>query len=90
MPSLLRPVAAWIAIACMAIGSLLPLASQAAAKSSPEMAICSTSASWQSPTGAPGRTVEITYDQFQRWAREVDRNRQNVEGIMDRLRRIFR
>jgi len=55
MPSLLRPVAAWIAIACMAIGSLLPLASQAAAKSSPEMAICSTSASWQSPTGAPGQ-----------------------------------
>ena len=59
MPSLLRPVAAWIAIACMAIGSLLPMASQAAAKSSPEMAmaICSTSASWQNPTGAPGQTA---------------------------------
>jgi len=57
MPRLLRPVTAWIAIACLAIGSLLPLASMAAAKSSPEraMAICATSASWQSPTGAPGQ-----------------------------------
>lgn len=57
MLRLLRPVTAWIAIACLAIGSLLPLASMAAAKSSPEMAmaICSTSASWQSPTGAPGQ-----------------------------------
>lgn len=32
----------------------------------------------------------ITYDQFQRWAREADRERQSVEGIMARLRRIFR
>lgn len=32
----------------------------------------------------------ITYDQFRRWADEVDRERQDVEGIMDRLRRIFR
>ena len=32
----------------------------------------------------------ITYDQFRRWANEVDRERQNVEGVLDRLRRIFR
>ncbi len=56
MPRLLHPVATWIAIACLAIGSLLPLASMAAAKS-PEMAmaICSTSGSWQSPTGTPAQ-----------------------------------
>jgi len=63
MPSLLRPVATWIAIASLAIGSLLPLASLAAVKSSPNMAmaICSTStsASWQSPTGAPGQMAHV-------------------------------
>lgn len=31
----------------------------------------------------------ITYDQFRRWANEVDRERQNAETLMDRLRRIF-
>lgn len=31
----------------------------------------------------------ITYDKFRRWAREVDRNRQEVEGAMERLRRWF-
>lgn len=57
MPSFLRPVASWIAITCLAIGSLLPLASLAAVKSSPDMAmaICSTSASWQSQSGTPGQ-----------------------------------
>lgn len=32
----------------------------------------------------------ITYDQFRRWANEVDRERQNVESVMERLRRFLR
>jgi penicillin-binding protein 1B len=31
----------------------------------------------------------ITYDQFRKWADEVDRERQNVRGALDRLRKIF-
>ena len=31
----------------------------------------------------------ITLDQFRRWADEVDRERQNVQGALDRLRKIF-
>ncbi|HEX7151190.1 MAG TPA: PBP1A family penicillin-binding protein [Thermoanaerobaculia bacterium] len=31
----------------------------------------------------------ITLDKFRRWANEADRNRQQVEGILDRLRRMF-
>ncbi|HET7711210.1 MAG TPA: PBP1A family penicillin-binding protein, partial [Thermoanaerobaculia bacterium] len=31
----------------------------------------------------------ITLEQFRKWANEVDRNRQEVEKTMDRLRRIF-
>ena len=31
----------------------------------------------------------ITFDQFRKWAGEVDRERQNVEGALGRLRRIF-
>jgi penicillin-binding protein 1B len=31
----------------------------------------------------------ITFDQFRRWAEEVDRNRQQVERRLGRLRRIF-
>jgi membrane carboxypeptidase/penicillin-binding protein len=31
----------------------------------------------------------ITYDQFRKWAAEVDRDRQQVEGFVGRLRRIF-
>jgi membrane carboxypeptidase/penicillin-binding protein len=55
------------------------------------------------PTGIMGRIVRrvlfdddhfdepaaITFDQFRRWANEVDRNRQDVEGALDRLRRLF-
>ena len=55
------------------------------------------------PTGVFGRIVRrvlfdedsfdepaaITFDQFRRWANEVDRNRQEVEGWLDRMRRIF-
>lgn len=32
----------------------------------------------------------ITYDQFRRWATEVDRERQDVESFVDRLKRIFK
>ena len=32
----------------------------------------------------------ITFDQFRKWAEEADRNRQQVERRLDRLRRIFR
>ena len=31
----------------------------------------------------------ITLDKVRRWANEVDRNRQNVEGFFDRIRRLF-
>ena len=58
MPTALRSFAAWIAIACLAFGSLLPLVSLAAVKSpTPAMAICSTgvNAGWQSPGSAPGQ-----------------------------------
>lgn len=55
------------------------------------------------PTGLMGRIVRrvlfdedhfdeppaITFEQFRRWANEADRNRQQVEGALDKLRRIF-
>lgn len=55
------------------------------------------------PTGVMGRIVRrvlfdedsfdepaaITFDKFRRWANEVDRNRQDVESALDKLRRIF-
>jgi penicillin-binding protein 1B len=55
------------------------------------------------PTGIMGRIVRrvlfdeesfdepaaITFDKFRRWANEVDRNRQNMESKLDKLRRIF-
>jgi 1A family penicillin-binding protein len=31
----------------------------------------------------------ITFEQFRRWANDVDRNRQEVEGAFDKLRRLF-
>lgn len=53
------------------------------------------------PTGVFGRIVRrvlfdeeafdepaaITFDQFRRWANDVDRNRQEVEGALERMRR---
>jgi hypothetical protein len=55
------------------------------------------------PTGIMGRIVRrvlfdedhfdeppaITFEQFRRWANEVDRNRQQVESALDKLERIF-
>jgi penicillin-binding protein 1B len=55
------------------------------------------------PTGMMGRIVRrilfdeehfdeppaITFDKFRRWANDVDRNRQQVEGVLGRLRRLF-
>jgi len=31
----------------------------------------------------------ITFDQFRRWAAEVDHDRQQVEGVISRLKRVF-
>ena len=31
----------------------------------------------------------ITFDKFRRWASDVDRNRQNVEGFLERVRRLL-
>jgi 1A family penicillin-binding protein len=56
------------------------------------------------PTGIFGRVVRrvlfdedhfdepaaITFDQFRRWANEVDRNRQEVEGFFEKMERLFR
>jgi penicillin-binding protein 1B len=55
------------------------------------------------PTGIMGRLVRrilfdddhfdepaaITFDKFRRWANDADRNRQQVEGALEKLRRIF-
>ena len=55
------------------------------------------------PTGVMGRIVRrvlfdedsfdepaaITFEKFRRWANEVDRNRQGMEGALDKLRRMF-
>jgi penicillin-binding protein 1B len=55
------------------------------------------------PTGVMGRIVRrilfdeehfdeppaITFDKFRRWANDVDRNRQEVEGAWEKLKRIF-
>ena len=60
MPTALRSFAAWIAIACLAFGSLLPLASLAATKTpASAMAICSTGATWQSPGSAPNQSAHV-------------------------------
>ena len=32
----------------------------------------------------------ITFEKFRRWANEADRNRQKVEGALEKLKRIFR
>ncbi|HYH06545.1 MAG TPA: PBP1A family penicillin-binding protein [Thermoanaerobaculia bacterium] len=55
------------------------------------------------PTGVLGRIVRrvlfdedhfdeptaITYDKFRRWANEVDRNRQEMESVVEKLKRMF-
>lgn len=55
------------------------------------------------PTGIMGRIVRrvlfdeenfdeppaITFEKFRRWANDVDRNRQEVEGALEKLRRLF-
>ena len=55
------------------------------------------------PTGLMGRIVRrvlfdeehfdeppaITFDKFRRWANEVDRNRKEVEGVLEKLKRWF-
>jgi penicillin-binding protein 1B len=55
------------------------------------------------PTGIMGRIIRrvlfneehfdeppaITFEKFRRWANDVDRNRQQVEGVVDKLKRMF-
>ncbi|WP_034297957.1 hypothetical protein [Herbaspirillum sp. RV1423] len=56
MLTVFRSLAAWIAIACLAFASLLPLASLAEAKTpASAMAICSGAPSWQMPGSGSGQ-----------------------------------
>jgi penicillin-binding protein 1B len=55
------------------------------------------------PTGIMGRIIRrvlfneehfdeppaITFEKFRRWANDVDRNRQQVEGVVEKLKRMF-
>jgi penicillin-binding protein 1B len=68
-----------------------------------EVFLAGTAPTHHCPTGIIGSIVRkiffdrehfdeppaITYDQFRKWTQEVDRERQNVESALDRLRRIF-
>jgi penicillin-binding protein 1B len=68
-----------------------------------EVFLDGTAPTRQCPRGLFGRIVRrvffesenfdeppaITFEKFREWANEVDRNRQQVEGIMERLRRLF-
>ncbi len=68
-----------------------------------EVFLDGTAPTRQCPRGVLGRIVRrvffesetfdepaaITFDKFRRWANEVDRNRQEAEGFLDRLKRLF-
>jgi penicillin-binding protein 1B len=68
-----------------------------------EVFLTGTDPTHHCPTGILGRVVRkvffdrnsfdeppaITFEQFRRWAQEVDRSRREVEGAWDKLRRIF-
>jgi 1A family penicillin-binding protein len=68
-----------------------------------EVFLAGTAPTHHCPTGILGRVVRkvffdresfdeppaITFEQFRRWASEVDRSRREVEGAWDKLRRIF-
>jgi membrane carboxypeptidase/penicillin-binding protein len=68
-----------------------------------EVFLAGTAPTRHCPSGVMGRIVRrilfdedhfdepaaITFDQFRRWANEVDRNRQDVESFMEKLRRVF-
>lgn len=68
-----------------------------------EVYIAGTAPTRHCPTGLMGRIVRrvlfdeehfdeppaITFDKFRRWANDVDRNRQEVEGVLEKLKRLF-
>jgi len=68
-----------------------------------EVFLSGTAPTRHCPTGIMGRIVRrvlfdedhfdeppaITFETFRKWANEVDRNRQQVEGAMEKLKRIF-
>jgi penicillin-binding protein 1B len=69
-----------------------------------EVFLAGTAPTRHCPAGLLGRIVRrilfdedhfdeppaITFDQFRRWANQADRNRQKVEGALEKLKRIFR
>ena len=69
-----------------------------------EVYLSGTAPTRHCPRGVMGRIVRrilfdeehfdepaaITFDQFRRWANDVDRNRQEVEGIVEKMKRWFR
>lgn len=68
-----------------------------------EAFITGTAPTHRCPRGLPGRILRrvifddesfdepaaITFEQFRRWTEEIDRNRQDVENTLERLRRVF-
>jgi penicillin-binding protein 1B len=68
-----------------------------------EVFLSGTAPTMKCPSGFFGRIVRhvffdrdnfdepaaITFEQFRKWANDVDRSRQEVEGVLGRLRRIF-
>ena len=68
-----------------------------------EVFLSGTAPTHHCPAGMLGRVVRkiffdresfdeppaITFEQFRRWADDVDRSRREVEGAWDKLRRIF-
>jgi penicillin-binding protein 1B len=68
-----------------------------------EVYLDGTAPTRQCPAGLMGRILRrilfneehfdeppaITFDKFRRWANDVDRNRQEVEGFVDKLKRLF-
>ncbi|HEY0141880.1 MAG TPA: PBP1A family penicillin-binding protein [Thermoanaerobaculia bacterium] len=69
-----------------------------------EVYLSGTAPTRHCPRGVMGRIVRkilfdeehfdepaaITFDQFRRWANDVDRNRQEVEGVVEKMRRWFK
>ena len=68
-----------------------------------EVYLAGTAPTRYCPTGLMGRILRrvlfndehfdeppaITFDKFRRWANDVDRNRQEVEGVLEKLKRLF-
>ena len=68
-----------------------------------EVFLSGTAPTHRCPRGVVGRVVRkiffdresfdeppaITLEQFRKWADDVDRERQHVEGMLERLKRVF-